>query len=86
MVKNGYDLPNVPFVQYFYKGYAIHGAYWHAVWGTPISHGCVNMKIPDAQALYYWTNPILDSKIYSNTSIKPEESTRVVVHGVTPRV
>lgn len=81
-----YDLPNVPYVQYFYKGYGMHGAYWHAKWGTPISHGCVNMKIPDAQALYYWTNPVLGEKQYSNTKIKPEESTRVVVHGVTPSV
>lgn len=83
---NFYDLPNVPFVQYFYKGYGIHGAYWHANWGHPISHGCVNMKIPDAQALYYWTNPVLGENQYANTKIKPQESTRVVVHGTTPSV
>ncbi len=86
MTGPGYDLPNVPFVQYFYEGYAIHGAYWHANWGTPISHGCVNMKIADAQALFYWTNPILDQNQYTNTKIQPPESTRVVVHGTTPQV
>ncbi len=86
MTGPGYDLPNVPFVQYFYEGYAIHGAYWHANWGTPISHGCVNMKIADAQVLFYWTNPILDPNKYSNTKIQPPQSTRVVVHGTTPNV
>lgn len=86
MTGPGYDLPNVPFIQYFYKGYAIHGAYWHANWGTPISHGCVNMKIADAQALFYWTNPVLNQNKYANTKIQPPESTRVVVHGTTPSV
>ena len=54
----GYDyvLPNVPFVQYFFEDYAIHGTYWHDNFGTPMSHGCVNMTIPDAQWLYNWTD------------------------------
>ena len=50
----GYSLPNVPWTMYFYRGYAIHGAYWHNNFGTPMSHGCVNMKIPDAKWLYQW--------------------------------
>ncbi|HET7036210.1 MAG TPA: L,D-transpeptidase [Thermomicrobiaceae bacterium] len=49
-----YYLPDVPWVMYFYEDYAIHGAYWHANWGYPISHGCVNMPIPDADWLYHW--------------------------------
>ena len=51
-----YVLPNVPFVQYFYKDYAIHGTYWHDNFGTPMSHGCVNMTIPDAEWLYNWSD------------------------------
>ncbi len=54
MTGDGYDLPGVPWVMYFYQGYAIHGAYWHMSFGTPLSHGCVNMHISDAQALYQW--------------------------------
>jgi len=50
----GYSLPNVPWTMYFYRGYAIHGAYWHNNFGTPMSHGCVNMKIPDSKWLYQW--------------------------------
>jgi len=53
----GYDyyLPNVPYVMYFYRDYAIHGTYWHDNFGTPMSHGCVNVPTPDAQWLYRWS-------------------------------
>lgn len=49
-----YDLPGVPWVMYFYRGYAIHGTYWHTNFGQTMSHGCVNMTIEEAQALYEW--------------------------------
>jgi LysM repeat protein len=48
----GYSLPNVEWVQYFYQGYALHGAYWHSNWGQPMSHGCVNLSNSDAMWLY----------------------------------
>jgi lipoprotein-anchoring transpeptidase ErfK/SrfK len=47
-----YYLPNVPYTMYFYEGYALHGTYWHSNFGTPMSHGCVNLSIPDAEWLY----------------------------------
>ena len=47
-----YYLPDVPYVMYFYKDYGIHGTYWHNNFGTPMSHGCVNLSIPDAEWLY----------------------------------
>ncbi|MCB0046249.1 MAG: LysM peptidoglycan-binding domain-containing protein [Caldilineaceae bacterium] len=49
-----YRLPNVPWVQYFYQDYAFHGAYWHNSFGTPLSNGCINMRIADAQWLFDW--------------------------------
>lgn len=49
-----YDLPNVPNVMYFYKGYAIHGTYWHNNFGRPMSHGCVNANLKAATWLYKW--------------------------------
>jgi lipoprotein-anchoring transpeptidase ErfK/SrfK len=52
----GYSLPNVPYTMYFYKGYGIHGTYWHNNFGTPMSHGCVNLTIPDAEWLYNWAS------------------------------
>ena len=50
----GYDLPNVPYTMYFYRGYGIHGTYWHNNFGHPMSHGCVNMRTSDAAWLFNW--------------------------------
>ncbi len=52
----GYDLPNVPYTMYFYRGYAIHGTYWHNNFGSPMSHGCVNMKTQDAAWVFNWAS------------------------------
>jgi lipoprotein-anchoring transpeptidase ErfK/SrfK len=52
----GYYLPNVPYTMYFYKGYGLHGTYWHNNFGTPMSHGCVNLSIPDAEWLYNFSS------------------------------
>jgi hypothetical protein len=52
---NNYDLPGVPWVLSFSGPYTIHGTYWHNNFGTPMSHGCVNMSIPDAKWMYNWT-------------------------------
>ncbi len=51
-----YDLADVPYVMYFYKGYGIHGTYWHNNFGTPMSHGCVNLTIADAGWFYNWAS------------------------------
>lgn len=56
MVGPEYNLPNVPWVMYFHETYALHGTYWHNEFGRPVSHGCVNMHIPDAQWLYNWAS------------------------------
>jgi lipoprotein-anchoring transpeptidase ErfK/SrfK len=50
----GYYLPDVPNTMFFYQGYAIHGTYWHNNFGTPMSHGCVNMTIPESEWLFNW--------------------------------
>ncbi|MGE5601533.1 MAG: L,D-transpeptidase family protein [Nitrososphaerales archaeon] len=52
----GYDLPGVPYTMYFYKGYAIHGTYWHNNFGHQMSHGCVNMRTADAGWLFNWAS------------------------------
>lgn len=51
-----YDVPDVPFTMYYYGGYAIHGAYWHHRFGTPMSHGCVNVAVNHAEWLYDWAS------------------------------
>jgi lipoprotein-anchoring transpeptidase ErfK/SrfK len=53
----GYDyfLEDVPYVMYFYEDYALHGTYWHNNFGTPMSHGCVNLPTPNAEWLFNWS-------------------------------
>lgn len=55
MAGPGYYLPDVPYTMYFYKDYGIHGTYWHANFGTPMSHGCVNMMTDEAGWLFNWS-------------------------------
>jgi hypothetical protein len=52
----GYYIRNVPWVMYFYGDYGIHGTWWHNNFGTPMSAGCVNMTIDDAQWMYNWAS------------------------------
>jgi len=52
MIGPGYNLPDVPYSMFFYKGYSIHGTYWHSNFGSPMSHGCVNMNTNDAAWIY----------------------------------
>lgn len=52
----GYYLPDVPYTMYFYRGYGLHGTYWHSNFGHPMSHGCVNLPTPEAQWLFNWAS------------------------------
>lgn len=52
----GYDwcTKDVPWVAYFNGDEAFHGTYWHNNFGTPMSHGCVNLTVNNAKELYDW--------------------------------
>jgi lipoprotein-anchoring transpeptidase ErfK/SrfK len=51
-----YNVPDVPNVMYFTdRGHAIHGTYWHNNFGTPMSHGCVNLPMDVADWMYQWS-------------------------------
>jgi LysM repeat protein len=52
----GYYLRDVPYVMYFYRGYGLHGTYWHNNFGRPMSHGCVNLRTSDAGVLFNWAS------------------------------
>ena len=56
-VGDEFDLRDVPYVQYFSEGFAFHAAYWHDTFGTPHSHGCVNLSPIDSRWLFHWTDP-----------------------------
>jgi hypothetical protein len=62
-----YELPGVPWTSFFYEGgYAFHGTYWHDNFGTPMSRGCVNMRIEEARRLFRWARPLHDpDRIYT---------------------
>lgn len=56
-----YYLPNVPYISFFYNnqtkkalGFSLHGTYWHNNFGVPMSHGCINMKTPEAGQIFQW--------------------------------
>ncbi len=75
-----YSIEDVPYIQYFNGGYALHGAFWHAEFGRVKSHGCVNLAPWDAKGLFGWTDPQLPEGWHSVTATKDHPGTRVVVH------
>ena len=82
-----YYLPNVPYVMFFendkvpgWKGYGLHGTYWHNDFGTPRSHGCVNLPTPIAKELYYWMPPVLPEGKSVIRATPENPGTRIVIH------
>ncbi len=75
-----YDLPNVPSNMFFYKGFALHGAYWHNNFGQPMSHGCVNEPLANAQQIFEWAGPVVPTGINAVKATPQNPGTKVVVH------
>jgi L,D-transpeptidase-like protein len=71
-----YELPGVPWTCFFHEaGYAFHGTYWHDNFGTPLSRGCINMRIEEAKWLFRWVRPLHEQdRVYS-----PGYGTSVVI-------
>jgi lipoprotein-anchoring transpeptidase ErfK/SrfK len=85
-----YYLPNVQYVMYFYnseipkwRGYGLHGTYWHSNFGHPMSHGCINMKTEEAQQIYQWASPDLSGK-NSTLSSNENPGTEIIIYGEAP--
>lgn len=53
-----YFYEEVPFTQYIGR-VALHGVYWHDRFGHPMSHGCINLSLSDAEFLFSFTQPKL---------------------------
>lgn len=76
-----FELRDVPWIQYFAAGYALHGAYWHDVFGIPRSHGCVNLSPIDARVVFLWTDPPLPEGWHGiNVGADMGEGTGVFIH------
>ena len=76
---DSYALKDVPFVQYFHKGFALHGTYWHDEFGKVRSHGCVNLSPQDAAWLFEWTDPVVPPRWHC--VLNKERGTVVYIHG-----
>lgn len=71
-----YELPGVPWTSFFTEvGNAFHGTYWHDNFGTPMSRGCVNMRIEEAKWLFRWARPLHTAEAISDRGL----GTRVVI-------
>jgi lipoprotein-anchoring transpeptidase ErfK/SrfK len=76
-----FQLRDVPYIQYFESGYALHAAYWHDVFGTPRSHGCINLAPVDAHRIFLWTDPpVPDGWHAVNAGDEIGEGTTVIIH------
>jgi len=60
-VMHGHRVPylveEVPDILYFGHDVALHAAAWHDRFGTPVSHGCVNVSMQDGDWLFHWAPP-----------------------------
>ena len=76
-----FQLRDVPYIEYFESGYALHAAYWHDVFGTPRSHGCVNLSPVDAHRIFFWTDPPLPEGWHAVIAGEEMgEGTLVIIH------
>ncbi|HUV16290.1 MAG TPA: L,D-transpeptidase [Pelolinea sp.] len=54
----GWDTNGVGWTTMFASGgVSIHSTFWHNDFGTPKSHGCVNVLPEDAKWIFCWTSP-----------------------------
>ncbi len=74
-----YELSDVPYVQYFHEGYALHGAFWHNDFGRVRSHGCVNLSPADAAWLFEFTDPVVPPEWHGANASADEPGTVVYV-------
>jgi len=49
----------VMYIQNFHGPHALHGAYWHEVFGEPKSGGCINLSPIDSKWVFDFTEPSL---------------------------
>jgi lipoprotein-anchoring transpeptidase ErfK/SrfK len=74
---NEFDLPGVPWVCYIsWTGVSLHGTYWHHNYGTPQSHGCINLLPEAAKWVYRWTDPYVPVDI---DYLESDLGTKVIV-------
>ncbi|MEZ4263840.1 MAG: L,D-transpeptidase [Polyangiaceae bacterium] len=76
---HGFELRDVPFVQYFHDGYALHAAYWHDVFGLARSHGCINLSPLDAMRVFKFTGPDVPEG-WHGINVPSGKGTSIIIH------
>lgn len=56
-VDGDFEVEEVPWTMFYWRSFALHGAYWHDAFGAVRSHGCTNLAPADARWLFAWTTP-----------------------------
>jgi len=80
-----YSVADVPYVQYIHRNIALHGSFWHSRYGSPKSHGCINLSPADAKFLFNWSDPPLPEGWHAVAATEKGPTTRVIIEGETPR-
>ncbi len=75
-----YSIEDVPYVMYFFRSYAVHGAFWHRNYGAQMSHGCVNLSPLDAKKVFFMTEPRLPEGWHGIWASSARPGSLVVVH------
>ncbi|MBN1604995.1 MAG: L,D-transpeptidase [Polyangiaceae bacterium] len=75
-----YSIEDVPFVMYFHRSYAVHGAFWHSNFGVQMSHGCVNLAPIDAKRLFFFLEPNLPRGWHGVWARRGRPGSRIVIH------
>jgi len=73
------EMEAVPWVIYFRPRIAFHSAYWHDLFGSRASRGCINLSPHDARWLFRWTTPELRPGWYEVLPSPKDPGTVVLV-------
>ncbi len=75
-----YSIEDVPYVMYFFRAYAVHGAFWHRNYGVQMSHGCINLAPLDAKRVFFFTEPHIPAGWHGIWSSSAHPGSWIVVH------
>ncbi|HUU21445.1 MAG TPA: L,D-transpeptidase [Phycisphaerae bacterium] len=80
-----YSVEDVPWVQYIHRNIALHAAFWHSKFGSPKSHGCINLSPADARFLFAWSDPPLPQGWHGVAAADDAPGTVVIIEGKAPK-
>ncbi len=76
---DSYSIEDVPWTMFFKDNFALHTAFWHDAFGTPRSHGCINLAPRDAHWLFEWSTPSVPTGWHGVLLSPQQQSTYVYI-------